>query len=204
MMFRIYVKLLKKARDLLRKEHDMERPSTKSRGFTLIELMIVVAILAVLAAVAIVAYGAYVERSRNSEATAMLADVRIKQESYRATFHQYANPSGNTTTWLPDADPTDQARYWSDGDADAIARWNQLGIKGGDNQLFFSYVCVSGTPGEAPDDPFSGMGIEDTNDFWYAARAMQDVDGNGDCGGFEIYTGKMQVVDLEEGTEPCP
>jgi type IV pilus assembly protein PilA len=180
----------------------MKRPRTVSRGFTLIELMIVVAILAVLAAVAIVAYGAYIERSRNSEATAILADVRIKQESYRATFHQYADPSKGV--WLPDADPGEEARFWSDGDSDAIARWNQLGVKGGDYQVYFSYLCVAGTPGDTPEDPFSGMGIDNTNDFWYAARAMQDVDGDGECGGFEIYTGKIQVVDLEEGTEPCP
>jgi len=182
----------------------MMREKRESQGFTLIELMIVVAILAVLAAVAIVAYGAYIERSRNAEATSILADIRIKQDSYRATFHQYANPSGTTGTWIPDAEPGEQGRSWTEGvAADLVQRWNQLGVQP-DHGVYFSYMCISGTPGDTPADPFSDMGIEETNDFWYAARAMQDVDGDGSCGGFEIYTGKMQVVDLDEGEVECP
>jgi type IV pilus assembly protein PilA len=182
----------------------MRRKSLPTRGFTLIELMIVVAILAILAAVAIVAYNNYIERSRNSEATSILADIRIKQESYRATFHQYANPSGNTANWIPDGNPIDEARSWTDGVApDLVKAWNQLGVRP-DHGVWFSYICVSGVPAQAPDDPFSGWGIEDTNDFWFAARAMQDVNADGECGGFEIYTGKMQMVDLDEGEEPCP
>jgi type IV pilus assembly protein PilA len=182
----------------------MRLSKNRIRGFTLIELMIVVAILAILAAVAIVAYNNYIERSRNSEATSILADIRIKQDSYRATFHQYANPSGDTSTWIPDSNPTEEARSWTEGVDPALVRaWNQLGVRP-DHGVYFSFVCVAGAPGQAPADPFAGMGIEDTNDFWFAARAMQDVDGDGDCGGFEIYTGKMQMVDLDDGEEPCP
>jgi len=182
----------------------MKAMKRNHRGFTLIELMIVVAILAVLAAVAIVAYGAYVERSRNAEATSILADIRIKQDSYRATFHQYANPSGDTGTWIPDATPDEQSRSWTkDVDAALVQAWNQLGVQP-DHGVYFSYMCVSGTPGDSPEDPFASMGIEETNDFWYAARAMQDVDGDGSCAGFELYTGKIQLVELLEGDEPCP
>ncbi len=45
---------------------------TKARGFTLIELMIVVAILGLLAAIAIPAFTKYVRRSKTSEAVMML------------------------------------------------------------------------------------------------------------------------------------
>lgn len=54
---------------------------TKSRGFTLIELMIVVAIIAVLAAIAIPAYQNYVARS---QLTAALADINGGKSAFEA------------------------------------------------------------------------------------------------------------------------
>ncbi len=51
-------------------------------GFTLIELMIVVAIIGILSAVAIPAYTGHVTRGKAAEAPATLADLRIKMEQY--------------------------------------------------------------------------------------------------------------------------
>ncbi len=179
------------------------KPSMKiARGFTLIELMIVVAILSILAAVAIVAYTRYTERAKSSEATSILADVRLKQEAYRATFHQFADVSQGK--WMPDGSPGSQARSWSDGaDADLYKRWNQLGVRP-DHGVYFSFYCEAGAPGDAP-ALFAGLDIEDQNDFWFAARAMQDFDEDGQCAGFEVYTGNARIVDLEEADNvACP
>jgi type IV pilus assembly protein PilE len=54
----------------------------KQQGFTLIEIMIVVAIVAVLAAIAVPNYRDYVTRSRTVEATSALADARVKMEQF--------------------------------------------------------------------------------------------------------------------------
>jgi type IV pilus assembly protein PilE len=54
----------------------------KLSGFTLIELMIVVAIVAILAGVAMPAYFDYVRRGQLPEAFTNLADFRVKLEQY--------------------------------------------------------------------------------------------------------------------------
>ncbi len=60
-----------------------------SKGFTLIELMIVVVVVAVLAAIAIPAYQNYVERARRADAKSALLAVQLAQEKYRANNPTY-------------------------------------------------------------------------------------------------------------------
>jgi type IV pilus assembly protein PilA len=55
------------------------------QGFTLIELMIVVAIVGILAAIAIPAYSDYVVRSKQSEAEAAIAACKTSVAEYVAT-----------------------------------------------------------------------------------------------------------------------
>ncbi|MEO6117583.1 MAG: type IV pilin protein [Methylotenera sp.] len=52
----------------------------QQNGFTLIELMIVVAAIGILAAIAFPNYSDYVQRGKAAEATSTLADLRIKME----------------------------------------------------------------------------------------------------------------------------
>lgn len=54
----------------------------RGSGFTLIELMIVVAVIGILMAIAIPNYSEYVTRSRITEATSTLSDMRVKLEQY--------------------------------------------------------------------------------------------------------------------------
>ncbi|WP_428898079.1 prepilin-type N-terminal cleavage/methylation domain-containing protein [Parelusimicrobium proximum] len=68
-------------------------PSHKrsSRGFTLIEIAVVVVIIAVLAALAVPAYQRSVERSKATEAATVLNKIRSEQEKMAAFSNTYAD-----------------------------------------------------------------------------------------------------------------
>jgi type IV pilus assembly protein PilE len=63
--------------------------SPASRGFTLVEMLIVVLIIGLLAAVALPAYRDYVARGFISEATAALAELRTRAEQWYADKRTY-------------------------------------------------------------------------------------------------------------------
>ena len=94
-------------------------------GFTLIELMIVVAIIGILAAIAIPKMMRFQLRSRAGEGKVNLAALRTAQEAYMAEFNRYVSfvstpqPSGvigvatvPTRTGHRASGPFQRARTW--------------------------------------------------------------------------------------------
>jgi len=61
------------------------------QGFTLIELMIVIAIIGILAAIAIPQFSAYRQRAYNSAANSDLKNAATAQEAYYVDFETYTN-----------------------------------------------------------------------------------------------------------------
>jgi type IV pilus assembly protein PilE len=69
------------------------------RGFTLIEVMIVVVVIGILTAVALPSYQEYVIRGKIPEGTSALADGRVKMEQYFQDNRTYLNgPAPAATT----------------------------------------------------------------------------------------------------------
>ena len=83
---------------------------TRSRGFTLIEVMIAMAIIAILAAIAIPNYSEYIRRSRITEAFSTLSGMRVKMEQYFQDNRTYAG-SCLPATVAPTPAPTANFTY---------------------------------------------------------------------------------------------
>lgn len=70
-----------------------------SRGFSLIELMIVVALIAILTAIAVSAYTKWVYKARRTEAKTALLDLAAREERFYTANNAYSNGALVGTNW---------------------------------------------------------------------------------------------------------
>jgi type IV pilus assembly protein PilE len=86
-----------------------------ARGFTLIELMIVVAVVAVLAAIAVPNYTDYITRSKFAEASSNLGNLRVKMEQYYQDNRRFSTTAlGGTCGLVGGNTPTvGDAKYFT-------------------------------------------------------------------------------------------
>ena len=81
-------------------------------GFTMIELIIVVAIITILASFAVPNYNSYVVRANRAAAKQFILEIASKQEQYRLDARQYATDiTGSGAGKLNMVPPTEAGRY---------------------------------------------------------------------------------------------
>jgi prepilin-type N-terminal cleavage/methylation domain-containing protein len=166
----------------------MTRMAQRRRGFTLIELMIVVSIMTVLAVTALVAYRKYTATARNAEAMQFLGAVRAAQEGYFQAWGQYCGerapsvwpsriPGGNTgkLSWDDPDNPIPDNNAWHD-----------LGIRS-PGLVWFQYRLAAGENGGG------GEAIANDDGHWFWAQANGDFDMDTVLSTFEVTSEKAEV-----------
>ncbi|MDE2310583.1 MAG: prepilin-type N-terminal cleavage/methylation domain-containing protein [Betaproteobacteria bacterium] len=117
----------------------------RAKGFSLVELMVVVVVIGILAAVAVPAYNDYVTRGKLVEATSALSDMRIKME-------QSFQDNRNYTSYVVGGGGANSCNLLPAGTTSAI-----VGAK------YFTYACATA----AATYTITATGIGDLSAFIY-------------------------------------
>lgn len=89
---------------LSKAQTSLSKVSLNQKGFTLIELMIVIAIIGILASIAFPSYTNYVKKGKAAEATSTLADLKVKMEQFYQDNRTYVGGA---------CAPTSGAKYFT-------------------------------------------------------------------------------------------
>jgi type IV pilus assembly protein PilA len=159
----------------------------RERGFTLIEMMVVVTIVAILAVLAVVGYRKLVQSSHVSEATNMVQNIRVAQEEYHSETQQYAAMSPSLTTYYPSASPNGSfVTGWGGACGSACTNsmdWSMLPVHV-DGPVMFGYATVAGPSGTNPPAGVTVNGQVVTFPSpspvdWFVVAASCDIDRSG-------------------------
>jgi type IV pilus assembly protein PilA len=146
------------------------------RGFTLVELAVVVAIVGVLSVIAVVGYRKLTLSAKVTEARNMVSAIRIAQEDYKLERGVYADLGD--TNHCPSSGLTVPAvkAAWTPACNSGKAAWSLLPVHS-DGPVQFGYATVA--TGSPPTYGFVNMAAAVTTKPWYVIHAQADLAENG-------------------------
>jgi type IV pilus assembly protein PilA len=159
--------------------------SRESYGFTLVELMIVIAIIGVLAALGVVGFRKYIRAAAAAEVKAVIQGIRVAEEAVKAETFQYRGCSTSLTNWYP-ATPDDKKRHWDNGQTGNAVHdcWVELNVTT-DGPVRFGYAVVAGIapqPDPVPNIPYCTnwtAAHATVNGPWFVVQAAGDQNADG-------------------------
>ncbi len=155
------------------------RMRSRQRGFTLTELMAVVAIMGILATMAITAFVGHSKASKTGEAMAVVQAIRGAQERYRSEHQVYLDR--DSKEWYPTNGIGDTRASFVASGNEYDELWKRLN-PAVNRPVGFGYWVDTGLPGEelptvATSKKFaSGSSVSEP---WYVVQAQADVDDDG-------------------------
>lgn len=160
---------------------DRRRKRRAVRGFTLTELMIVVALVGVLATVGIASFRKHVAASKTTEAASVVQAIRAAEESFRAENQVYLNVTSSPSNWYPSSGQGAVVTTWDQKSHPDLTAWRRLGARVM-QPVQFGYQVHAGRAGQKLPD----LNIDDKSvnlgtptDAWYLIQARSDYDQDG-------------------------
>lgn len=149
----------------------MIRNHSGKQGFTLIELMIVVAIIGILAAIAIPNFVAMQLRAKRSELPTNLDGIRTSEKAYVNEWDVYTSAGPNPTT-LSSKSSTAFGATFGDG-----SKWDLLGWVA-DGKVYGQYATTNIT-GTTSSQNFSSTAVSDIDGDTKTAYFWANKDSKG-------------------------